>query len=85
MNLLKPDEGYQQELNAHIDEAAKTDKVPLPYWRAALAEVSLLHPKVLAESKPVEIGYFNEAWRITAAEPDVTTWTTAKFAASKAR
>lgn len=68
-----------------MSRAIKTEKVPLPYWRAALAEVSLLHPEVPAESKPIAIGNVDEAWRVTAAEPDVTAWTAAQFAASKAR
>ena len=60
-------------------------RVPLPYWRAALAEVSLLHPEVPAASKPIAIGCVDGTWRVTDAEPDVPTWAGAQFAASKSR
>jgi KaiC/GvpD/RAD55 family RecA-like ATPase len=60
-------------------------KIPLPYWRAALAEVSLLHPEVPAESKPITLGNVNGAWKVIAAEPDVATWVGAQFDASKVR
>lgn len=61
------------------------DKVPLPYWRAALAEVSLLHPEVPPESKPIHIGPIGGGWAVTHAEPSVREWTEAQFAASKFR
>jgi hypothetical protein len=66
-----------------MKEDSKVDKVPIPYWRAALAEVSLLHPKVPAESKPVFFGDVDGIWRVTSAEPDVAAWTSAQFTASK--
>jgi hypothetical protein len=56
-----------------MTRAAITDKVPLPYWRAALAEVGLLHPEVPAESKSIAIDDFGGTWRVIAAEPDVAT------------
>lgn len=61
----------------------KAAKVPLPYWRAALAEVSLLHPEVDPQSKPITIAYNEDIWRVTHAEPNVDAWVTAQFAASK--
>lgn len=68
-------------MNRRLD----TEKVPLPYWRAALAEVSLLHPEVSAENKPIEISGACGTWRVTTAEPDIASWTSAQFAVSKAR
>lgn len=58
--------------------------IPLAYWRAALAEVSLLHPVVPPEAKPIAIGVIEGRWRISAAEPDTAAWVAAQFAASKA-
>lgn len=55
----------------------------LPYWRAALAEASLLHLEVSAESKQIAINSDGDAWRVTTAEPDVNSWVSAQFAASK--
>ncbi|WP_429433599.1 DEAD/DEAH box helicase [Paraburkholderia sp. GAS33] len=49
-----------------------------------MAEVSLLHPEVAPESKPILIGESESAWQITSAEPDVASWVRAQFAASKA-
>ncbi len=60
-------------------------KIPLPYWRAALAEVSLLHPEVAPDSKSIEIDGSDGRWRVIAAEPDVATWVAEQFAMSKAR
>lgn len=68
-----------------MSEVSLINKVPLPYWRAALAEVSLLHPEVPAESKPIAISNDSGTWQVTAAEPDITQWITAQFNISKAR
>jgi hypothetical protein len=68
-----------------MKENTKVEKVPISYWRAALAEVNLLHPRVPAESKPILIGVAEGVWRVTFAEPDVAAWTSAQFAASKSR
>jgi len=57
--------------------------IPLPYWRAALAEVSLLHPEVAPDSHPIAIGQAEGEWRITRAVPDVAGWVEGQFAASK--
>ncbi|WP_312514329.1 DEAD/DEAH box helicase [Massilia sp.] len=57
--------------------------VPLPYWRAALAEVSLLHPEVAPDSRPIAIGQTEGNWRVTQAAPDVAGWIEAQFATSK--
>lgn len=61
------------------------DRIPARYWRAALAEVSLLHPQVQPNSRPVEIGSSESGWRITAATPDVPAWVAAQFSASKSQ
>lgn len=60
------------------------DKLPLAYWRAALAGAGLLHPEVPPESKSITIGNIDGAWRVTAAEPGIAEWTALQFAASKA-
>lgn len=57
--------------------------IPVAYWRAALAEVNLLHPKVPADDKPINIGLVGRQWHVTAAEPDPGVWTARQFAASK--
>lgn len=59
--------------------------VPVPYWRAALAEVSLLHPQVAPESKAIGIERTGDRWHVGHAHPDGPTWVSAQFAASKAR
>lgn len=68
-----------------MNRTIQVEKIPLSYWRAALAEVNLLHPEVPAESKLIAIENVGGAWRVTTAEPDVAAWTAAQFAASKAR
>lgn len=68
-----------------MNRAFDLGKVPFQYWRASLSEVSLLHPEVPAESRPITISNIGGAWQVTIAEPDVTTWTAAQFTASKAR
>jgi hypothetical protein len=65
--------------------ATKADKVPLEYWRAALAEVCLLHPEVPAESKPIELRISDGGWQVATAEPSVAAWAENQFAASKGR
>ena len=57
--------------------------IPLPYWRAALAEVSLLHPEVAPDSKPIAIAESGGAWRVAQAAPDLPAWLEAQFATSK--
>ena len=57
--------------------------IPLPYWRAALAEVSLLHPEVAPASQPIAIGQVDGEWRVTRAAPHVPGWVEQQFAASK--
>lgn len=61
------------------------DRIPVRYWRAALAEVCLLHPLVQSTSKAVEIGEFEGKWRIITAAPDVSSWVAEQFSTSKAR
>jgi len=58
--------------------------VPLPYWRAALAEISLCHPVVPPEDKPIAIAEQNGRWRVTAAWPNTDEWVAKQFSASKA-
>lgn len=62
-----------------------TSKIPLSYWRAALAEVSLLHPEVPPENKAIEIGSVNGMWQVTKAEPDIARWVAEQFRESKTR
>ncbi len=62
-----------------------TSTIPLHYWRAALAEVSLLHPEVPPENKAIEIGVVEGRWQVTMAEPDISTWVEDQFRASKTR
>lgn len=66
-----------------MSRAIQTDKLPLPYWRSALAEISLLHPEVPAESKPIAISNIDGVWRVTEADLDIASWVAAQFAASK--
>ena len=60
------------------------EKIPPAYWRASLAEVNLLHPKVPATSDPVHIDNNDGKWRITSAKPDVATWVRHQFKESSA-
>jgi hypothetical protein len=60
-------------------------RIPLPYWRAALAEQSLLHPEIPPESKSIAIEGGEGRWRVVGAEPDVATWVDNQFAVSKVR
>lgn len=57
----------------------------MSYWRAALAEVSLLHPEVPPEDKAIEIGTVNGRWQVTKAVPDIPSWVAGQFKASKSR
>lgn len=59
-------------------------QIPLTYWRAALAEVNLLHPEVPAESKSIAINDIGQGWQVVSAKPDLASWTTKQFASSKA-
>ena len=68
-----------------MNRAPTFAQVNLVYWRAALAEVSLLHPAVPPESKAIQIGCAAGQWAVTEAEPNVPEWTEAQFAASKGR
>ncbi|MDR1229399.1 MAG: hypothetical protein LBK55_10380 [Azoarcus sp.] len=58
-------------------------KVPVKYWRAALAEAGLYEPKIPPEDKPILIGEVDGQWRIVAAAPDVGKWTTQRFSETK--
>lgn len=66
-----------------MSDTLQNPSVPLPYWRAALAEVSLLHPEVAPDSRPVVIADSDGTWRIAQAAPDVPAWVEAQFATSK--
>jgi hypothetical protein len=53
-------------------------KVPLKYWRAALAEAGLYEPTIPQTNKPIEIAEIDvgddEQWIVTNAAPDVGSW-----------
>lgn len=66
-----------------MSEPVPIPLLPLPYWRAALAQASLFHPEVAPDSKPFAIGEVDGRWRITAAVPGVPTWVAAQFDASR--
>lgn len=66
-----------------MSEPVPNPLLPLPYWRAALAQASLLHPEVAPDSKPITIGQADGQWRVTAAAPGVATWVAAQFGASR--
>jgi len=66
-----------------MSEPVPIPLLPLPYWRAALAQASLFHPEVAPDSKPIAIGDIDGRWRITAAAPGVPTWVAAQFDASR--
>lgn len=57
--------------------------LPLPYWRAALAEVGLLHPQIAPDSRPIAIGETDGVWRVAQATPSLPDWIAAQFDASK--
>lgn len=67
-----------------MSQTKTTELIPLQYWRAALAEASLLHPEVPPQSKPITIAYANGMWRVTSAQPGVAEWVAAQFESSKA-
>ncbi|MDR2688917.1 MAG: hypothetical protein LBB76_04080 [Azoarcus sp.] len=58
-------------------------KVPVKYWRAALAEAGLYEPKIPPEDKPILIGEVDGQWRVIVAAPDVGKWTKQRFDDSK--
>lgn len=66
-----------------MNETVQPRLLPMPYWRAALAEVSLLHPEVPPESRPIAIGEVDGVWRVTQATPGVSAWAAAQCDASK--
>lgn len=66
-----------------MSESVPNPLLPLPYWRAALAQANLFHPEVAPDSKTISIGETDGAWRITAAAPSVSTWVAAQFDASR--
>jgi hypothetical protein len=68
-----------------MNTTTATSRIPLSYWRAALAEVSLLHPEVPPENKAIEIGIVNGMWQVTKAEPEIRSWVAEQFSASKTR
>lgn len=67
-----------------MTHSAANHSIPLAYWRAALAEVNLLHPVVPPEAKPVTFGRTDQGWAVTGALPDVEQWVASQFGASKA-
>ncbi|MDR1424837.1 MAG: AAA family ATPase [Azoarcus sp.] len=58
-------------------------KVPLKYWRDALAEAGLYHPDIDPEDKPIEIAEVEGQWRVIDAKPDIGEWTKKRFEESK--
>jgi hypothetical protein len=60
------------------------DLVPYPYWRAALAEVSLCHPEIPADDKPIEIRALDGCWQVSNTSTDLKTWVDKQFSDSKA-
>jgi hypothetical protein len=59
--------------------------VPLGYWRAALAEVSLCHPEVPPDDKPIAIAEQDGRWLVTDASPSTAEWVAKQFYDNKAR
>ena len=76
-------EGRPIQQNPLMASHALTNKIPLQYWRASLAEVSLLHPKVEGESKAIEIGEQGGSWQVVKAFPNLAQWVGSQFSASK--
>ncbi|WP_273029319.1 DEAD/DEAH box helicase [Massilia timonae] len=66
-----------------MNDTVQNRLLPVPYWRAALAEVSLLHPEVAPDSKPIALAENDGAWRVAQAAPDLASWIEAQFNASK--
>lgn len=60
------------------------DLIPYPYWRAALAEVSLCHPEIPGDDKSIEIVKLDGGWQVSNTSPDLKTWIDKQFSASKA-
>ena len=56
--------------------------VPLDYWRAALAEVSLCHPQVPPDDKPIAIAQQDGRWRVTDASSNINAWVSKQFSDS---
>jgi hypothetical protein len=67
-----------------VTAASLTERVPLRYWRAALAEVSLLHPEVPPERESIAIDTDDRGWFVACAPGGVAAWVDEQFAASKA-
>ncbi len=65
-------------------EIALEKNIPLRYWRASLAEVSLLNPEIPPENKPIAIEQRGEHWFVSEATPTVKTWVEEQFKSSKA-
>lgn len=59
------------------------DLVPLPYWRAALAEISLCHPEIPPDDKPIAIAEQDGRWFVTNVSPSTPEWVAKQFSASK--
>ncbi len=59
------------------------DLVPLPYWRAALAEISLCHPELPPDDKPIAIAERDERWFVSEASPNTVEWIAKQFSVSK--
>ena len=57
--------------------------IPAGYWRATLAELSLFHPELPPDARPVTLTQVDGVWRIAGSDADVEAWTRAQFAASK--
>ena len=60
-----------------------SSNIPAGYWRATLAELSLFHPDLPPDARPVALTQVDGAWRIAGTDADVDAWTRAQFAASK--
>jgi hypothetical protein len=60
-----------------------SSNIPAGYWRATLAELSLFHPELPPEARPVTLTQVDGAWRIAGSDVDVEAWIRFQFAASK--
>lgn len=70
--------------NQQMKKSPPSNLVPLSYWRAALAEITLCHPVVPADDKPIGILEHEGRWQVTNTLPDLATWIEKQFSASKA-
>lgn len=73
-----------QSPNIKMKTSTNNNFVPLPYWRAALAEISLCHPDIPPENKPISFTKQDELWCINDASPNIAEWVDRQFSASKA-